>query len=141
MLVMEKEVEYTLNKERFHSPDIIQSMMREAFEIDKETEEYLYLLCFDTKMSLNGVFEISHGTINMSVASPREMFQKAFLCGAASMILVHNHPSGDCSPSEEDMGVFKKMKELGGVMGLPVLDSIIIGRGETPYCSLKEVLG
>lgn len=109
MLVKEKEVPYQEGK--IESPENVVKMMREVFSIHKQTEEYLYEICLNTKNHLIGIFEISHGC----------------LCGASAAILVHNHPSGDVSPSSEDMKTYETMKRLGDMMNVSVLDSLIIG--------------
>lgn len=109
MLVKEKEVLYQEGK--IESPENVVKMMREVFSINH----------------LIGIFEISHGCISCTVSSPREIFQKALLCGASAAILVHNHPSGDVSPSSEDMKTYETMKRLGDMMNVSVLDSLIIG--------------
>ena len=95
----------------------------------------MYMLCLNTKLRLNGIFEVSHGNVNSSICSSREIFQKALLGNAVSIILIHNHPSGDCTPSREDIKVTEKLKEAGKIVGVEVLDHIIIGQS---YCSLKE---
>lgn len=87
-------------------------------------------------MILTSVFEISHGTVKMSVVSPREVFQKALLANAVGIILLHNHPSGDCTPSKQDINVTKRLMEAGDIIGVNVLDHLVIGR--PGYFSLKE---
>ena len=87
-------------------------------------------------MILTSVFEISHGTVKMSVVTPREVFQKALLANAVGIILLHNHPSGDCTPSKEDIKVTKRLMESGDIIGVDVLDHLVIGR--PGYFSLKE---
>ena len=96
----------------------------------------MYMLCFNTKLVLIGVFEISHGNVNSSIVGTREVMQKALLANAVSIILMHNHPSGDCTPSKPDIDVTKKAIEAGKIVGVDVLDHLIIGRDK--YCSLKE---
>lgn len=87
-------------------------------------------------MILTSVFEISHGTVKMSVVSPREVFQKALLANAVGIVLLHNHPSGDCTPSKQDINVTKRLMEAGDIIGVNVLDHLVIGR--PGYFSLKE---
>lgn len=94
------------------------------------------MACLNTKNKVTSVFELSHGNVNSSIVGIREMFQKALLANAVSIIVMHNHPSGDCSPSREDVNITKKMKEAGDLIGIEVLDHIIVG--ENNYCSLKE---
>ena len=68
------------------------------------------------------------GTINYSVVHPREVFKEAYLAGASSIILVHNHPTGNIFPSSNDIDTTKKLKEIGDIMGIKVVDHIIIGK-------------
>ena len=93
-------------------------------------------MCFNSKCRLLGIFEISHGTVNMSVCSPREIFQKALLCNAVSIILAHNHPSGDTTPSNHDIDFTERVSEAGKMIGVDLADSIIVGDGT--YYSMTE---
>lgn len=93
------------------------------------------MICMNVKNVITSVFELSHGNVNSSIVGVREMFQKALLANAVSIIVMHNHPSGDCKPSREDIEVTKRMVEAGKILGVEVLDHIIIADG---YCSLKE---
>ena len=79
---------------------------------------------------------ISIGSLSASVVHPREVFAEAIKYPCASIILVHNHPSGDPTPSREDIAVTERLVKAGKVMDIPVLDHIIIGNKK--YCSLKE---
>lgn len=74
---------------------------------------------------------ISQGTINSSIVHPREVFQTAIKNGAAAIIVCHNHPSGDPSPSDEDRQVTKRLVEAGKIIGIPVLDHVIIAKQES----------
>ncbi|WP_269466706.1 MULTISPECIES: DNA repair protein RadC [unclassified Sporosarcina] len=76
------------------------------------------------------------GSLNSSIVHPREVFREAFKRSAASMIISHNHPSGDTTPSREDIEVTKRLMEAGSIMGVDVLDHIIIG--DQKYISLKD---
>ena len=71
---------------------------------------------------------ISVGTLNSSLIHPREVFNPAIKASANSIILVHNHPSGDCKPSNEDKEVTKKLQDAGKIVGINVLDHVIIGK-------------
>lgn len=117
------------------SPDDAAHIGKEFMRIHEEPEEYLYMICMNTKNRVIGVFEISHGTVNASLVTPREVFQKALLANAVSIILMHNHPSGDCTPSRQDIEITKRLVEAGNLLGVDVLDHIIIG---DRYSSLKE---
>lgn len=94
------------------------------------------LLIFDTKSKLLREEIISIGTVNASIMSPREVFLLAVKYEAVYIILLHNHPSGDPTPSKEDIMVTKRMKEAGELLGVTLMDHIIIG--DNRYISLKE---
>lgn len=117
------------------SPEDAANLGKQFMRIHEETEEYLYLICLNTKNKVIGVFELTHGTVNSSLFSAREVFQKALLANAVSIILMHNHPSGDPTPSRQDIEVTKRTTEAGNLLGVELLDHIIVGDW---YCSLKE---
>ena len=79
---------------------------------------------------------VSVGSLNQSIVDMRSVFQTACLSAAAAIICVHNHPSGDTTPSSEDISITRRLKEAGEIMGIKVLDHIIIGSGE--YLSFVE---
>ena len=106
-------------------PDM-QHLMQEEFRV----------IFLNTKNGIIAERTISKGTLNATVVSPREVFHRAIKLMAASIVLVHNHPSGDPAPSQEDMELTKKMVEAGRVMDIAVIDHVIVGQGK--YVSLKE---
>ena len=91
----------------------------------------------DTKNNIIGVEEISIGNLNSSIVHPREVFKQAIKRSSSSIILVHNHPSGDPNPSKEDINITKRLVECGDLLGIRVLDHIIIG--DNKHTSLKEM--
>ena len=97
--------------------------------------ECVYLLCLDAKGQLIREKKLSDGSVNMALISPREIFLEALKDKAVSLILVHNHPSGDPTPSKEDVHVTERLCKAGEILGISVLDHIIIGDGT--YISLK----
>ena len=137
-VVLEKEVSrnYQTMPHAIMSPDDVAYVGREFIRIHEEPEEYMYMICMNTKNKVIGVFEISHGSVNSSIVNPREVFQKALLANAVSIIVMHNHPSGDPTPSKEDIDVTNRLVEAGKIVGISVLDHLIIGDGK--YVSLKE---
>lgn len=134
-LVKDMATNYT-RETSLTNPGAIVQMLCDVFEIDKQTEEYAYLLCFNTAMKLTGVLEISHGSVNCSIVQTREVFQKALLCNASNIIVAHNHPSENTNPSKSDVEVYEKLKEAGALMSIPLQDFIIVGDG---YYSFKEM--
>lgn len=99
-------------------------------------KEYLRLIMLNTKNIVISVKDISMGSLNSSIVHPREVFLEAIKNSSASVILCHNHPSGDPTPSKEDINITNRLKECGKIIGIEVLDHIIIGNGK--YISLKE---
>ncbi|MGA2669767.1 MAG: DNA repair protein RadC [Ignavibacteria bacterium] len=103
--------------------------------INYSREQFL-VVSFDTRNRILGTDSISTGTLTASLVHPRETFESAIRKHAASIIISHNHPSGDTEPSEEDMKITKRLSEAGKVMGIEVLDHIIVTKNG--YFSFKE---
>jgi DNA repair protein RadC len=107
-----------------------------------DREEFQVLL-LNTKNALIKRSEVSRGSLNASIVEPREVFKDAIAASAASMILVHNHPSGDPTPSSEDVAVTKRLVKAGELLNITVLDHIILGQKTNQraqdYVSLKEL--
>jgi len=121
-------------KRKICSPkDVYALMYPKMREQKKEKFITLYL---DTKNQILKEEVVSIGSLNASIVHPREVFKSALMESSASVIMVHNHPSGDPSPSREDIMVTEKMVEGGKLLGIDVLDHIIIGDGR--YVSLKD---
>lgn len=99
-------------------------------------EEHFYVLMLNTQNNIIGEALISKGILDASIIHPREIFKPAIKNSASKIILVHNHPSGDSNPSEEDIEITKKLKEVGEKIDIKVLDHIIIGGGD--FWSWKE---
>lgn len=135
--VLAKEKSYNYDGDALNEPKSIVGMMNTVFRMNKKAEEYVYMLAVNKKMKILGMFEVSHGSVDASVCGPREIYLRALLCGASQVVAIHNHPSGDCSPSNEDMKVTKRIREAGNIIGLHLIDHIIIG-GETYYSFREE---
>lgn len=99
-------------------------------------QEVLKLVMLNSRSRLIGETELSKGTVNMSIISPRELFIEALQKGAVYIILLHNHPSGDPSPSKDDIIISRRIKEAGMLLGIELLDHIIIG--DNCYVSMME---
>lgn len=99
-------------------------------------KEHFLILMLNTKNYMLGVETISIGSLNFSIVHPRELFSTAIRKSAAAIILAHNHPSGDATPSKEDIDVTQRIKNGGTLLGIDVIDHIIIG--EDSYYSFKE---
>jgi DNA repair protein RadC len=133
-VVKEKAVRYETNA--IAQPRDIFKFFTKIVEIDKFAEEVLYMLTLDTKNKVTGVFLVSKGSINQAIVHPREVYKRALLNNATSIILVHNHPSGNAEMSNEDRHISIRLKEVGTIIGINLLGSIIIA-GDS-YVSLKE---
>ena len=99
-------------------------------------QEYFYVVYIDTKGNYIDKKCLFVGTINSSIVHPREVFKEAYLLSANGIVCVHNHPSGDSSPSKEDKLLTKKLKEISIIHGINFIDHIIIGNGN--YFSFYE---
>lgn len=111
-------------------------MMQEHLDLENCDKEYFITICLDRKMKVNASSIISIGGLHNSIVHPREVYKPALLTSSASIILVHNHPSGDPSPSQEDIEVTQRLTEAGHILGVEVLDHVVIGAGR--YFSFKE---
>lgn len=100
-------------------------------------QEHLYVMYLDTKCKLIKERSLTTGTVNQSLISPREIFIEALRCSAVNIIVVHNHPSGDCTPSRNDIESTRQIKKAGDLVGITLLDHIIIG--DNKYSSLMEL--
>ncbi|KKB35096.1 RadC family protein [Bacillus thermotolerans] len=100
------------------------------------TQEHFVALYLNTKNQVLHKQTIFIGSLNASIVHPREVFKEALRRSAASLICIHNHPSGDPRPSQEDIEVTKRLAECGKILGIELLDHLIIG--EKKYVSLKE---
>ncbi|MCM8710364.1 DNA repair protein RadC [Clostridium sp. SYSU_GA19001] len=99
-------------------------------------QEHLKVIMLNTKNIVISVKDVSVGSLNSSIVHPREVFCEAIKKSSASIIITHNHPSGDPLPSSEDIALTNRIKECGKLLGIELLDHIIIGNGV--YVSLKE---
>lgn len=126
---------FTYKDEKVNTPERINDMMRELFHLEQFADEYMYLIAFNIKMKVLGIFEISHGIGNASLVDARGVFMRALQIGANSIILVHNHPSGETTPSRPDIKVCNRMMKAGELLEIELLDFMIIG---TNFFSFKE---
>ena len=105
-------------------------------ELGSRSAEVFLALAMNTKNHVIAILPVSQGSLNASIVHPRELFQRAILSNGASLILAHNHPSGDASPSPEDIALTRRLVEAGQLLDIPILDHIILGYGN--FYSFKE---
>ena len=117
-----------------HGPEDVAHYAMPRFRF--EQKEHFAVMLLNTKNHILGLTDVSVGSLSASIVHPREVFQTALRYAAAAMILIHNHPSGDPSPSREDINVTQRLVKAGKIMDIPVLDHIILG--DNRFVSIKE---
>ncbi|NLY85042.1 MAG: DNA repair protein RadC [Tissierellia bacterium] len=131
-----KRINYldALSKVKINEPSTIANLYMD--EMRYLQKEHFRVVLLDTKNQIIVTEEISVGTLNASIVHPRDVFRAAIKRNANSIILIHNHPSGDPTPSNEDINITKRLLEAGNLIGIKVLDHIIIG--DNKYISFRE---
>ena len=129
--VMERPVEYKTG--------MISSSYAGEFgirEIGNEASEVVLVVVLNTKNEINAIHRVFTGSLNTSVAHPREIFRTAIINNGARIMLFHNHPSGDTDPSEADFAFTRRVVDCGEMLGIEIIDHIIVT--ENDYLSLRE---
>lgn len=124
-------------KQDFHyanNPEMIFKLYQLEFRFQKQ--EHFKVLCLNSKNAIIADSSIFIGTLSYSLIHPREVFKEIIMNSLASFICLHNHPSGDSTPSKDDIDVTKQLKEVSHILAIPFLDHIIIGKDS--YFSFKE---
>lgn len=123
-----------INGEIFNSSDIVFEYFKPIFKNKKQ--EYFYIIYLDSSKRIIEIKNQFIGTLNYSLVHPREIFKDAYLLCADSIICVHNHPSGNVKPSNDDLEITQKLTQIGKIHGIKVIDHIIIGKND--YYSFFE---
>jgi DNA repair protein RadC len=129
----------TLSKQKIDSPELVNELV--GPEMRRLRKESLRVILLDTRYHLIRVEEVSIGSVNESIAHPRDIFRPALVSSAYAVIVVHNHPSGDASPSQTDHSLTRRLAEAAELLQIKLLDHIIIGapaEGSPGYFSFKE---
>ncbi len=116
------------------APEHVRDLLNDRFRF--EEKERFFSIILNTKNKVLGIEEISVGSLNSSIVHPREVYKTAVRKSAASIIVAHNHPSGDPAPSREDVEVTRRLCEAGRLLGVELLDHVIFGDGE--ILSMKQ---
>lgn len=116
------------------NPENVVQALRSS--IKDKAKEHFKLILLNTRNKVIGISTVSIGTLNSNLVHPREVFKEAISHSSAGVILVHNHPSGDPEPSEDDLTITKRLVEAGKILGIEVVDHIIIAKNN--YFSFKE---
>jgi DNA repair protein RadC len=126
-IALVREAEYLAATSTISDSRSMFEAMRPLFEgLDREQ---FAVCCLDAKHAIIGVNIVSTGSLTLSIVHPREVFKLAVLLNAAALIFVHNHPSGDPTPSAEDRSLTKRLKDAGELLGISVLDHVVLGEG------------
>jgi DNA repair protein RadC len=129
----------TLSKQKLDSPELVSELV--GPEMRRLRTESLRVILLDTRYRLLHIEEVSLGSLNESIAHPREIFRPALTYSAHAVIVVHNHPSGDASPSQTNHSLTRRLAEAAELLQIKLLDHIIIGapaEGSPGYFSFKE---
>jgi len=129
----------TLSKQKLDSPELVSELVGQ--EMRRLRTESLRVILLDTRYRLLHIEEVSVGSLNESIAHPREIFRPAITYSAYAVIVVHNHPSGDASPSQTDHSLTRRLAEAAELLQIKLLDHIIIGapsEGNPGYFSFRE---
>ena len=131
---MVKESSFLYQTRQILSPNDAYEMIKEQLEgLDREQ---FIIACLNTKNEPTNISVVSVGTLNKAIVHPREVFKTAILSNAASIMAFHNHPSGEITPSQQDIQLTNRLYEAGELLGIKLLDHLIIGDGT--FTSLKE---
>jgi DNA repair protein RadC len=133
MRIFEASVTYKLVKfgeaKPLSTADVVAAYMADAFD-DFPTQEGFFVICLDRKNRPIGRTRITLGTLTSTLVHPREIFRIAILASAASIIVVHNHPSGDPAPSSADIQITRQLREASKIIDIELLDHVILGTKE-----------
>lgn len=135
-LRVEQEKNLPCTVDKLDSPDKVSEF---ALQILKGADrECLLVISVNTKCKPLAVEVVSIGSVDFSYGVPREIFKHAVLCNASGILLVHNHPSGDCEPSKADLDTTERVRKAGEILGVDVFDHVIVGEEKDTYYSLRE---
>ncbi|MDO7285918.1 DNA repair protein RadC [Shouchella clausii] len=130
-----RDIEAPYVKFNLNGPDQVAKLATHF--IGNEDREILLVMLLDIKNKVIAAHRCHVGSLNSSIVHPREVFKAAILNNAASIIVSHNHPSGDATPSKEDIQVTKRLKEAGLILGIELLDHVIVTYSGN-YTSLRD---
>lgn len=133
--VKESGALYDLDSLRISSPEKMAETIETVFQLKEAASEHFGMFSLNNKNKIVGAHLLFIGTLNSASTHPREVFKAAMLNNAASIIVFHNHPSGDPTPSGEDIAMTERLAEAGAIIGIRLLDHIIIG---DTFVSLAE---
>ena len=135
-LVKESSSLYDYDQKQLNNPYAVSCMLNEIFDMENLCEEHFVMLALDTKLKVVGAFDIHVGTSKSSPVSAKSVFTRAMLCNANSIIVAHNHPSGDAHPSRDDVNITRTLEKAGEILDIKLQDHIIVG--DNDYYSFRN---
>jgi DNA repair protein RadC len=141
-LVRDGSLTAEATRETADSPAVVAELVRKL--IGDSPQEHLIAISIDARSKVIGLHEASRGTLSASLCHSREIFRTSILLNAAGLILSHNHPSGDCSPSPDDRETTRRLARASSIIGIQLLDHVIVTTGPQPdggqksYFSFRE---
>ena len=135
-LVKESSSLYDYDQKQLNNPYAVSKLLNNIFDMENLCEEHFVMLALDTKLKVVGAFDIHVGTSKSSPVSAKSVFTRAMLCNANSIIVAHNHPSGDAHPSRDDVNITRTLEKAGEILDIKLQDHIIIG--DDSYYSFKR---
>ena len=135
-LLMVKDSSFKAETKQVAKPDDVATILQ-SYLRGREREHFV-VIALNTRNKIIGIHTVSIGSLDTSIVHPREVFKFAILANASSVILGHNHPSGDTTPSPEDIDITHRLVKAGELLGIEVLDHLIVGNGRGNYHSMKR---
>lgn len=132
-LVKEQAIEYASTK-IVKAEDVFE-LMKTLKATERDVEQF-WTICLDSKCKVCGIFLISQGGTNLAIVKTKEIYKRVLMVNATNIIFSHNHPSGDLTPSGDDITLTKRLVSAGDLLGIEVLDHVIVS--DTGYYSLKS---
>ncbi len=117
--------------------EVFASILKTEHATDRD-KEHFWTVGLTTRNAIKYIDLVSRGTLNASLVHPREFFRMALMSAVSSLLLVHNHPSGNPEPSEEDLRITRRLRDAGRIIGIEILDHVIVGESVNGYKSFKE---
>ena len=124
--------------QKLDSPEAVAALVEDLYRKHDDGKEHFFALTLDSQNNLRYVHHVSMGSASASIVHPREVLGPAIREGAAHLILIHNHPSGDPSPSKEDIHLTRQLVEGARLLGIRLHDHIVIGNGTRKWVSLAQ---
>lgn len=138
ILVREEEFPDYGDSSSVCTADSAVKLLSGAIGLDKSPQEEVWVIYLDVKSQVIGVSMVSRGTISGASFDAASIYRQGILANAAGVIVAHNHPSGDATPSKADIESTKRVKEVGDIIGIQLLDHIIIGVGSGQFVSMRD---